>query len=78
MWGRVSCTQAEIMSGSSLPDEGWINSSIFSALFKGICRVVANRLIGQQFIELWHHDNCVYKENATVTLQQTSILDIRT
>ena len=39
-----SGTKAEIRIGygSGLPDAGWINSSkIFSALFKGISRVVA-------------------------------------
>ena len=39
-----SGTEAEIRIGygSVLPDAGWTNySKIFSALFKGICRVVA-------------------------------------
>ena len=40
-----------------------------------MCRAVANRLIGQQFSELWH---CAHKENVTVNMEQTLILDIRT
>ena len=39
-------------------------SSIFSALFKGICWVVAIWLIGQKFSELWHHENCAHKKMA--------------
>ena len=48
--GSGSGTQAEIRtrSGSGLPNAGWIKSSIFSALFKGIWQVVANGLIEQQ------------------------------
>ena len=49
-----------------------------AALFKGICCVVANRLIGQQFSELWHYeDYYTRKENATVTKEKLVILDIR-
>ena len=71
MSGWVPGTLAGIMTGSGLglPDVGWINSSIFSALFMGICRVVANQLIGQKFSDLWHHDDCVHKENGTVTMK---------
>ena len=51
---RVSGNEAEIRTGSGLLDGGSIKLSIFSASFKGICRVVANRLIEKQFSELWH------------------------
>ena len=61
-----------------LPNVGWLKSSILSALFKGICRVVANRLIGQQFSELWHYKDCTHKENGTVNMEYTVILDIST
>ena len=65
-------------SGSGLPDSSWINSSIFSALFKGLWRVVANRLIGQQVSALWHHEDCAHKENGTVNMEKNAIPDIRT
>ena len=42
------------------PDVEWINLSMFSASSKGICRVEAYRLIGQQFSELWL---CAHEEN---------------
>ena len=42
----------------------WINPSIPSGLFKGICRVVANWMIGQHFSELWHHEDCAHKKMA--------------
>ena len=67
--------KAEIRTGSGLPDADWINLLIFSAPFKGMCRAVANRLIGQQFSELWH---CAHKENVMVNMEQTLILNIRT
>ena len=37
-------------------------SSIFSALFKGIWQVVDNWLIGQQFSELWYHEDCTHQK----------------
>ena len=54
----VSGTEAKIRTGLGLPNTSWVNSSIFSALFKGICQVVANQLIGQQFSKLRHHEDC--------------------
>ena len=38
MYGPLSGMYVEIRTGSGLglPEEGWINYSIFSALFKGI------------------------------------------
>ena len=56
-------------SRSGLPDAGWIKSSIFSALFKGICRVVANPLMGQQISELRQHENCAHKDNGAVDME---------
>ena len=47
--GPVGCRVVLGGIGSSLLDAGWINSSIFSALFKGIYWVVANLLIGSNF-----------------------------
>ena len=52
--------------GRGLPDAGRINLSIFSASFKGMCRVVANRLIWRRFPELWH---CAHEENGTVNIE---------
>ena len=65
-------TEAEIRIGygSGLPDAGWINSSkIFSALFKGISRVVA--VDRQQFLEPLHHEGCAHKENGTGNIELT-------
>ena len=56
-------------SGSGLPDASWINVSILSALFKGKCQILANGLIGQQLLELWHHEDCTHKENDTVNME---------
>ena len=53
----------------------WINLSRFSALFKGMCRVLVNRLIVPQFSDLWH---CAHEENGTVNMELAVILDIRT
>ena len=52
--------------GRGLPDAGWINLLKLTASFKGMCRVVANRLIGQQFAELWH---CAHEENGTANME---------
>ena len=41
-------------------------------LFKKICKVVASLSIGQQFSEIWHH------EDFPVNMEYTVILDIRT
>ena len=37
--------------------QGWIKLSIFSASFKRICLILANRFIGQQLSEIWHHED---------------------
>lgn len=37
-----------------------------SRVYEGICQVLANRFIGQQFSELWH---CAHEENSTVNVE---------
>ena len=56
----------KLRSGLGRVYPGLENSPIFSALFKGICQVVANRLIGQQFSELWHIEHLANKRNGKV------------
>ena len=52
--------------GCGLPDAGRINFLIFSTSFKGMCRVLAYRLIRRRFPELWH---CAHEENGTVNIE---------
>ena len=68
MLGWVSGTQAEIRTGSDLLDGSQIKSSICSHLFKGLCLVVANLLIGQQLSELWHHEDRAHKESGIANM----------
>ena len=64
MSGRVSGTKAEIRNGSGLglQDANWQNSSIFSGLFQGTCRLVAKRSIGSQFLEISLHKDFALTE----------------
>ena len=49
----------------------------FQVCSREMCRVVANRFIGQQLSKLWHHKDCSHKENGTLSMENTVILVIR-